>query len=317
MIKKLSLPALMALGLGVSMDAGAPALVLPESTAELIPVLRCHAVVTQDAIIVDGMQVLKLEEILDDDGQPTLAVPDDERRGQLVTRLYDRLLEKVEDDMALYADARKTLAVLAQRPELERRHELLVSIDQATPFPVVREVLYTAGQAQYGSFLLVTHNPWLDKERVIEIRLPSIGPPRQIDPDEEPPLYLSVAISDRGLDVLGADRVLDPENPRDTDAEELAPMVPCHSGGTCTGLDDYDWDELTRLLGLVKAQYPDVTKTIVVPTSDVSYDVLVRTLDHARWQPGAPSSAEAEAWEPWTTARQELFPEPIVAGGVK
>ncbi len=309
---------LLALGLGVS-GAGlaqdvATTLTLPESTAEVPPELRVHVVVDQDAIFVDGVQVLRLTRVQDDDGGQVLAVADDEKRGQLITRLYDRMLEKSENEK-LFRDAQETLAVLTQRSDVVHQGELLVSIDQGVPFAVVREVLYTAGQARWGTFLLVTHNPWEDADRTIEISLPAIGPPGAFDDDERPPLNLTMLVTDRGLNVLGADAVLFPDGAVDTALDDPAPTVPCVSGGACTGIDDYDWAELSRLLGLVKDEYPDDLSVIVVPESDISYDVIVRVMDHARWAPQLPMDAEFGAWEYWKSVRRELFSQPILAGG--
>ena len=305
------------LGLGISsasLAQVASSVTLPKSTAEEPPALRVHLVVSVDDILVDGVSVLSLEQIPLEDGGTELGVPDDEKRGQMITRLYDRLLDKMEQEKFLY-DAQETLAVLTQRKDVVHQGELLLSIDQDAPFRVVREVMYTAGQAQWGTFLLVTHNPWLDDTRTIEISLPAIGPPRPFDAEEVPPLNLSIAVTDRGLDVMGADAVLEPDGALDWGAEEPQPMVPCLSGEVCTGLDDYDWAELSRLLGQVKDEYPDDLRVIVVPESDIPYEVIVRVLDYARWAPHLPMDAEQGAWEYWKSVRHELFPQSILAGG--
>lgn len=301
-------------GLGLALEQGTELLSLPESTAEVFPRLRCHLVVDRESVAVDGVRVLRLETAQDADGRPVLVVPDDDTRGMLITALYDRLLEKFEDEK-LGASAREALAVLAQRPELVREGELLLSIDRDTPFSVVRQVLYTAGQAQFGTFLFVTHNPWQDELRTIESALPRIGPPRQIDPEEVPPLMLSVLVGDRGLGLMGADDVLNPDGAPETD--EAGPTVPCVSGGPCVGVDDYDWAELSRQLALIKAEHPDDLRVIVVAEPEVPYEVVVRVLDHARWAPRIPMDAEQGAWESWRSVREELFPFSILAGGAR
>jgi hypothetical protein len=309
--------AMLTLGLpaaGLAIAQGAALLNLPESTAEDAPVLACHVVIQQDRVVVDGVQVLSLSTELGEDGESMLVVPDDEKRGMMITALYDRLREKYEHEQ-LGAEARETLAVLTQRRDVARQGELLLSIDKDTPFAVVREVLYTAGQAQFGTFLFVTHNPWEDAQRTIESTLPMIGPPSAMDYDERPPLNLSLLVSDRGLSVMGADAVLFPEGAADTGDDGPVLSVPCISGGACVGLDDYDWAALSEQLGKVKDEYPDDLQVIVVPESDIPYEVIVRVLDHARWAPYLPVDAEQGAWEYWKSVRRELFPFSILAGG--
>ncbi len=290
-----------------------PQLTLPDSTAEQALAYRTTITVRKDQISVDGTRVMALDEFVGEDGTSTLAIPDDEKRGMLVSRLYDRLLELAEAEKDLM-DARKTLAMLAQRDDLFHQGELLVSVDGDVPFSVVREVLYTAGQAQYGTFLFVAHNPWEQALTTIESSLPAIGPPRT-DYDEQPPLNLSIVVSDQGLSVMGADAVLFPDGHSDSGEDADAPTLPCLGGAECTGIDDYDWAELGRLLGSIKDQYPDDLRVIVVPESQISFEVLVRVLDHARWAPHIPIDAERGAWEYWQSVRRELFPLSTLAGG--
>jgi hypothetical protein len=290
-------------------------LVLPESTAERLPVLRCHVLIGQQRIAVDGVHLLVLDPVSDDDGVEQMAVPDDQKRGQLIMPLYDLLLEKREYEKARQ-DGWRSLAVLTQRPDLVPDGELLISVDVDTPFSVVREVLYTAGQAQYGSFRLVTHNPWQDALRTIEVDLPAIGP----HPDayeREYGLNLTIVVTAQGLDVIGVDGVLVHYGVVDASGPERPLALPCSSGELCVDIDDYDWVEFARVLGIIKDEYPDDPQYIVVPDGDVPYEVIVRVLDIARWSPHVPMDADTDEWEQWRVLRQPLFPWPIVAGGMK
>jgi len=57
-----------------------------------------------------------LEPDPDNPGRMLTAIPDDEKRGQLVSRLYDRLLDKREGEKAMAESrVRETLGRLAQR----------------------------------------------------------------------------------------------------------------------------------------------------------------------------------------------------------
>ncbi|MCB9761540.1 MAG: biopolymer transporter ExbD [Alphaproteobacteria bacterium] len=145
---------------------------------------------------------------------------------------------------------------------------------------------------------------------VIDSTLPAIGPPQEAPPeeDEDPPLMLSVAVTDQGFTVMGADAVLNPDRPPDApppNPEEVEPTVPCKER-PCAGVESYDYKELTRILSLIKDEYPDDENVIVVPESAIQYEVLVRLMDSARedrdnrTQEGTPRS---------------LFPYVVIAGG--
>ncbi|MCB9678053.1 MAG: hypothetical protein H6737_23335 [Alphaproteobacteria bacterium] len=73
-------------------------------------------------------------------------VPKDAKRGQLITGLYDALLA--------LAEAHKDLALATRDESLEFRGLLTVVPDAATSAELLREVIFTAGQAQFGSAAL-------------------------------------------------------------------------------------------------------------------------------------------------------------------
>ncbi|MEL6350032.1 MAG: hypothetical protein AAFV53_43425, partial [Myxococcota bacterium] len=85
----------------------------------------------------------------DNPGVELPAVPDDEKRGQSITKLYDRLLEK--------AEAAKALSERSSRSDAEFKGRILLQVDRTMPFNVLREVMYTAGQAQFGEFKFVVY----------------------------------------------------------------------------------------------------------------------------------------------------------------
>ena len=143
---------------------------------------------------------------------------------------------------------------------------------------------------------------------VIDSTLPAIGPPQPVEEEpEKPPLNLSLAVTDEGITVLGADAVLHPDGaPEVAEGEERPPTVACTSGTTCTGLDDYDWAELSRILGLIKDEYPDDENVIMVPDNDLRYEVIVKTMDVSRADPDN-KGADGK--------NRTLFPYVVIAGG--
>ena len=148
---------------------------------------------------------------------------------------------------------------------------------------------------------------------LIDSTLPAIGPPPDTPPeeDEDPPLVLSVLITAKGFTIAGADAVLKPEGeaaaaPAPAEGEEAEPTVPCTDDGQCGTPEDYDYAELTRLLALIKTEYPDDENVILVPESEVVYEVIVRTMDASR--------DDLENPNPDGT-RRSLFPYVVIAGG--
>jgi len=119
---------------------------IPISTAEKSPKLAVNVVVSRKDIVVDGEFVIDLEQTVDDNGAQTIEVPDDEKRGQLIAKLYDLMLAKAETAKDLGAKAGE---------DFEFKGEVLLQVDKRMPFSVVREVMFTAGQAQFGNFRFV------------------------------------------------------------------------------------------------------------------------------------------------------------------
>ena len=121
---------------------------IPVSSALKPPRLAVNVVVSRSEVLVDSVPVLRLERIADPEtGEETVQIPDDEKKGQMVSRLYDRLLEK--------AETAKDLGSRAGSDQLEFKGQILLQCDRRLPFSVIREVMYTAGQAQFGEFRFV------------------------------------------------------------------------------------------------------------------------------------------------------------------
>jgi biopolymer transport protein ExbD len=120
---------------------------IPVSSAERTPKLAVNVVVSRKDIVVDGEWVIDLAEETDDRGDSRVRVPEDEKRGQLISKLYDRLLEK--------AETAKDLGGRTGSAAFEFKGEVLLQCDKRLPFSVIREVMFTAGQAQFGNFRFV------------------------------------------------------------------------------------------------------------------------------------------------------------------
>jgi biopolymer transport protein ExbD len=126
-------------------------LVLPFSSAQKAPEMAVNLIVEKGQLVVDGVPVMPLTSAPDEDnpGQELVVVPEDEVQGQLIGKLYDRLREK--------ADAAKNLAAQSGSSEHEFKGRVLLQVDQDMPFSVLRQVMYTAGQAEFGEFKFVVY----------------------------------------------------------------------------------------------------------------------------------------------------------------
>ncbi len=127
---------------------------LPVSTTQAPPEVAVNLVVTKSRIVVDGVHVLTLtkEEDKSNPGQERLAVPKDEKRGQAILPLLEVL--EVKADSAKNDGER--LAGTGSE-EFAFKGRLLIQCDKKLPFSVLREVMYTAGQAQFSEFKFVVY----------------------------------------------------------------------------------------------------------------------------------------------------------------
>ncbi|MEZ4321400.1 MAG: biopolymer transporter ExbD [Myxococcota bacterium] len=139
---------------------------------------------------------------------------------------------------------------------------------------------------------------------VIDSTLPAIGKPTEPSAEDKEKLNLSVAITDKGYTVLGASGVLG--NPEGEGA-----TVPCLRDG-CPGVEAYDTKKLTETLGRIKDEFSEEENVILVPESNVSYEVLIATMDASREDPDTKVTIGARKDVP-----RPLFPFVVIAGGVQ
>jgi biopolymer transport protein ExbD len=135
-------------------------LALPVSTSQAPPEVAVNLVVTKSRIVVDGVEILALTMIDDkrNPGQQRLAVPQNnpttgepQKRGQLIIPLQEVLETKAD---GAKADGEM---LAASSDEHGFKGRLLIQCDKKLPFNVLREVMYTAGQAQFSEFKFVVY----------------------------------------------------------------------------------------------------------------------------------------------------------------
>jgi len=159
---------------------------------------------------------------------------------------------------------------------------------------------------------------------VIDSTLPAIGPPvPSPDTDTDVPLNLSVFITNKGYTVAGSAAILKTEGGGEEGAEK-GPTIECKTPG-CEfssgkggggAADAYDVQELRRMLTEVKDEYPDEQNVILVPESDIPYEVLVVTMDATRENPESGAEDTQNQTDLQCNGRC-LFPFVVIAGGVQ
>jgi len=124
---------------------------LPVSTVKKNPEMAVNLIVSKKNIVVDGVPVLSLEKVDDEDnpGQKKIQVPEDQRNGQLIDALLDELSKK--------ADTAKNIGQQSGSDEHAFKGRLLIQCDKKLPFEVLRQVMYTAGQAQFSEFKFIVY----------------------------------------------------------------------------------------------------------------------------------------------------------------
>lgn len=125
-------------------------------------------------------------------------------------------------------------------------------------------------------FLLVTISTMVVVGN-IEIATPqrsTNGPGTDPDPEEQPPLNLTVAITGKGFIVAGSGGVL-----FEDDIPNKLPTIPKLSG------DRYNYEALQKLLVKIKKQYPAEKQVILAANPDIQYEIVIGAMDVLRVGP--------------------------------
>jgi len=121
---------------------------IPTSSA-LTPIKKVvQLVVTKRQILVEGEPITALEQRPNESGQMVSFVPDSDKKGQLIDELYNRLLEAAEQ-------AKEIGVTFSGIEDAQFKGQIMLQCDHSLPFSLIREVMYTAGQAQFGEFKFV------------------------------------------------------------------------------------------------------------------------------------------------------------------
>jgi len=114
---------------------------------------------------------------------------------------------------------------------------------------------------------------------ILNVSAPNYGgPATQLSEADRPKLLLTVLISKKGFYVAATGGVLgqgESNNPA-----EAPPSIPKKPDGT------YDYTALTQSMVNIKKEFPSESKVIVGAEGDISYEVLVSTMDAVRETPG-------------------------------
>ena len=121
---------------------------LPYSTNKAPPVLTVSVVVQKDAILVDGKEVAGVSS----ETNPNIPnvrnyfVDGSEKTGLSINKLFDELNDKKEVSKILES---KT------KGQIKFDGKMVLQFDQNIPYSLIREVMFTAGKAEFFDFQFV------------------------------------------------------------------------------------------------------------------------------------------------------------------
>lgn len=95
------------------------------------------------------------------------------------------------------------------------------------------------------------------------------------NPDEKPPLTLTVAVAKAGFFIAATGGVL-PGQTEPTTPGQGAPTIAKKADGT------YDFDALNAKMKEIKANFPTESKVILAAEAETEYEVLIQTMDATR-----------------------------------
>ncbi|MFM2153322.1 MAG: hypothetical protein RL199_1757 [Pseudomonadota bacterium] len=125
--------------------------------------------------------------------------------------------------------------------------------------------------------------------QVVNVNFPdaSSGAAATQDTPQAEKLALTVAVSPRGFYIAAKGGVLPAEagSVGETVDSAAPPSIPCKVASTkerpC-GVEDYDYDALTRKLAAVKKRYPKTTNLFLVSDPTTRYETIIHVMDASR-----------------------------------
>lgn len=121
---------------------------LPYSTNKAPPILTVSVVVQKDLILVDGKEVANVQSATNPN-VPNVRdyfVDGSEKTGMSINKLFDELNDKKEVSKVLET---KT------KGQIKFDGKMVLQFDQNIPYSLIREVMFTAGKAEFFDFQFV------------------------------------------------------------------------------------------------------------------------------------------------------------------
>jgi len=121
---------------------------LPYSTNKAPPMLTVSVVVQKDAILVDGKEVANVQSETNPNvpNVRSYFVDGSEKTGLSINKLFDELNDKKEVSKVLES---KT------KGQIKFDGKMVLQFDQNIPYSLIREVMFTAGKAEFFDFQFV------------------------------------------------------------------------------------------------------------------------------------------------------------------
>ena len=122
-------------------------------------------IVRQDKILVDAKELnITLESVYIDPSDTTkgrtFKIPAEAKDGgSLINDLFAALNEISDDKQKVIDKMKEKMGANTDEKDLPKMGQLLLQIDKEIPFQIVKEVMYTAGQAKFNEYQFVVIGP--------------------------------------------------------------------------------------------------------------------------------------------------------------
>ena len=186
-------------------------------------------------------------------------LPTSDVNGQHIIRLYEALNKGVEATTSV-ARRQDCKSLLSAEGFTGR---LLLVAHPDTPFSLMRQVIYTAGQAQFGEFYLMVDDP-------------TPSPASETDR-----LTLHMPLNPSVLE-------LSPHGISLGTRDQSTAVGRCLRAASCRSSADFDWSGVGQALLEHKGLNPSQNDLLVVPHEDTAWSTIVQAFDISRTHLGTP-----------------------------
>ncbi len=219
--------------------------------------------------------------LVGDEGEPVLKMPSraEQIRSGIATQSEggkpgSLLIEPLSQRLQRIVELERKRRLASWRTAGDSTGEAVVIADEATPYRVLLEVLYTLGQSGIGRYHLMamkgTEEQAAEKKEPAPLDLPSATPPFEALRSPRA-LALTVLIGEAGIAIKTRAGAIA------SGCRELGPSVTIPKQQT-----HHDFNALATCLGRIKREFPKETGVVISAAYDTPYWLVLQVMDELR-----------------------------------